>query len=241
MYRCALFDIDNTLLIKKPTIAEIVYELAARENPSLTMDEAEKAYAESELWQGQQIQKENETGVRMADEEYLENVTGIYRRALGLGEKACQSLTELFGRDYKKEYQLMPGTKELLGRLQAEGLSLGIVSNNHSGVRKVLAGMGLEGFFGCMVISEEVNLYKPDPRILQLACEKLGTAPGESVYVGDHPFDVLCAHSAGMAAAWLPANRFMEIPAFIGPPDYTISSLHEAAGVLLGEAYSRRT
>ena len=93
----------------------------------------------------------------------------------------------------------------------------------------------------CMVISEEVNLYKPDPRILQLACEKLGTTPGESVYVGDHPFDVLCAHSAGMAAAWLPANRFMEIPAFIGPPDYTISSLHEAAGVLLGEAYSRRT
>ncbi len=156
MYRCALFDIDNTLLVKKPTIAEMVYELAARENPALTMDEAEKAYAESELWQGQQIQKENETGVRMADEEYLENVTGIYRRALGLGEKACQSLTELFGRDYKKEYQLMPGAKELLGRLQAEGLSLGIVSNNHSGVRKVLAGMGLEGFFGCMVISEEV-------------------------------------------------------------------------------------
>ena len=180
MYRCALFDIDNTLLIKKPTIAEIVYELAARENPSLTMDEAEKAYAESELWQGQQIQKENETGVRMADEEYLENVTGIYRRALGLGEEACQSLTELFGRGYKKEYQLMPGAKELLGRLQAEGLPLGIVSNNHSGVRKVLAGMGLEGFFGCMVISEEVNLYKPDPRILQLACEKLGAR--EPVY-----------------------------------------------------------
>ena len=92
-----------------------------------------------------------------------------------------------------------------------------------------------------MVISEEVNLYKPDPQILQLACEKLGTAPGESVYVGDHPFDVLCAHSAGMAAAWLPANRFMEIPPFIDPPDYTISSLLEAAEVLLGEAYSRRT
>lgn len=127
MYRCALFDIDNTLLVKKPTIAEMVYELAARENPALTMDEAEKAYAESELWQGQQIQKENETGVRMADEEYLENVTGIYRRALSLGEEACQSLTELFGKDYKKEYQLMPGAKELLGRLQAEGLSLGIV------------------------------------------------------------------------------------------------------------------
>ena len=92
MYRCALFDIDNTLLIKKPTIAEIVYELAARENPSLTMDEAEKAYAESELWQGQQIQKENETGVRMADEEYLENVMKKRGSAWLPLYKACREL-----------------------------------------------------------------------------------------------------------------------------------------------------
>lgn len=235
MYRCALFDIDNTLLLKKPTIPEKVFELAAAQDPALQMDDVEKAYAESELWQARQIQEENETGERMPDGEYLQNVTGIYRRALGLGEGACQALTELFGRGYKKEYQLMPGAKELLGQLQAEGLSLGVVSNNHGGVGQVLDGMGIGGFFGCVVISEEVNLYKPDPRILQLACERLGAAPGESVYVGDHPFDVLCAHNAGMDAVWLPVSRFMEIPAFIAPPEHTISSLYEAAEVLLGD------
>lgn len=235
MYHCALFDIDNTLLVKKPTIPEKVFELAVAQNAALQMDNVEKAYAKSELWQGAQIQKENETGVRMPDEEYLENVTGIYQKALGLGGGACRTLTELFGRDYKKEYRLMPGAKELLECLKESGVSLGVVSNNHSGVRKVLADMGLEGFFGCVVISEEVNLYKPDPRILQLACERLGAAPGESVYVGDHPFDVLCAHSAGMDAIWLPVSRFMEIPAFIGPPEHTISSLYEAAEVLLGD------
>lgn len=233
MYRCVLFDIDNTLLLKKPTIPEKVFKLAAQCRPSLQMEEVEKAYAASELWQGGQIKKENETGIRMSDEEYLRNITDIYQRALGLNEKACAELSSLFVRDYKKEYRLMPGAREVLSQLRKKGMRLGIVSNNHSGVRQVLADMGVADFFECMVISEEVDLYKPDPKILQLACEKLGASPAESVYVGDHPFDVLCAHDAGMAAMWLPANRFMEIPAYIDAPEYTISSLQEAAEMLL--------
>ena len=38
----------------------------------------ERAYAASELWQGQQIMKENETGVRMPDEEYIAHLVFIY-------------------------------------------------------------------------------------------------------------------------------------------------------------------
>lgn len=233
MYRCALFDIDNTLLLKKPTIAEKVFELVVQQKPHLQMDDVEKAYAASELWQGKQIQKENETGVRMDDEEYLQNVAAVYSRSLELDGETCAKLSSLFGQDYKKEYQLMPGARELLPLLKGKGVKLGIVSNNHSGVRQVLADMGIADFFECIVISEEVGLYKPDPQILQLACEKLGVPCAGSVYVGDHPFDVLCAHSAGMEAIWLPANRFMEIPDFISAPEYTISSLAEAEKILL--------
>jgi len=233
MYRCVLFDIDNTLLLKKPTVAEKVFEVAAQYEPALQMEEVEKAYAASELWQGEQIMKENETGVRMGDGEYLRNVAAVYQRALGLGEEACAKLSGLFGRDYKKEYQLMLGATELLPLLEAKGVPLGIVSNNHSGVRQVLERMGLAEYFRCIVISEEAGLYKPDPEILRLACEKLGVPCTGAVYVGDHPFDVLCAHSAGMEAVWFPANRFMEMPSYIAPPEHTISSLKEAAGILL--------
>lgn len=233
MYPCVLFDIDNTLLLKKPTIAEKVWELAVQLKPSIQLEEVERAYAASELWQGAQIKKENETGQRMPDEEYLQNVAAVYQRALGLEEEACKGLTSLFGRNYHKEYQLMPGAHGLLAQLKGAGAKLGIVSNNHTGVRQVLEGMGIAGFFGCIVISEEVGLYKPDPQILQLACEKLGVPCAGSIYVGDHPFDVLCAHGAGMAALWLPANRFMEIPDYIDPPQFTVSSLSEAGEILL--------
>ena len=49
MLRCVLFDIDNTLLLKKPTIAQMVFQTAAPVRPGLTLEDVEKAYAESEI------------------------------------------------------------------------------------------------------------------------------------------------------------------------------------------------
>lgn len=68
-FKCVLFDLDNTLLQKKPTIVEKVFEFAHQYYPKLCVETIEKAYAASELWQGQQLKKENETGQRMNDEE----------------------------------------------------------------------------------------------------------------------------------------------------------------------------
>ena len=77
-FKCVLFDLDNTLLQKKPTIVEKVFEFAHQYYPKLCVETIEKAYAASELWQGQQLKKENETGQRMNDEEYFRNVLSVY-------------------------------------------------------------------------------------------------------------------------------------------------------------------
>ena len=99
-------------------------------------------------------------------------------------------------------------------------------------MRGALEGIGLDRFFGSIVISEEAGLYKPDPAILELACKQLGAAPGESVYVGDHPFDILCAHLAHMPVIWMPVNPYMSVPEHIGPPEHRVESLREIAGLL---------
>ncbi len=236
MYGCILFDIDNTLLLKKPSIVEKVFQAAQPSLPGLPLSAVEKAYAQSELWQGEQIRKENETGVRMSDEDYLRHVFSVYQQALGLEDALYGPLSQIFMRDYHMGYELAPGAKESLQALQAQGAQLGIVSNNTSSVRQALADSGIAGFFGAVVISQEVELYKPDPQILELACAQLGASCADSVYVGDHPFDILCAHAAHMAAAWLPANQYMSIPAYIGAPEFTAHSLQEAAGLLLAHS-----
>ena len=81
--------------------------------------------------------------------------------------------------------------------------------------------------FSAIVISEEVGLYKPDPAILLYACEKLGILPGDALYVGDHPFDVVCANDAGVGCAWMPASSYMQLPPDTPAPMYRIGSLAE--------------
>lgn len=232
MLQSVLFDIDNTLLLKKPSIPELVFQQAAPSTPGLTQQAVEKAYGASELWQGRQIQKENETGVKMPDQEYLQNVFWVYQQALGLADELAKPLFQVFMGDYEISYQPAPGLREVLEDLKAQGISLGIVSNNHSGVRRALEEWDLPQYFDSIVISQEVGLFKPDPKILELACSQLGTPCEASLYVGDHPFDVLCAHMAHMPALWLPVNQFMAIPEGVEPPEFTARSFPDAGKIL---------
>ncbi len=231
MISCVLFDLDNTLLLKKPSLPEKVWEVVSCVHPEVPMEAVERAYAASELWQGRQIQKENETGVRASDEEYFAGVLSTYRRFLPLDDSLSGQLFSVFSRNYAMEYQLMPHVKETLDDLKRKGLRLGIVSNNRPQVKQTLLDFGLTPYFESIVISEEVGLYKPDPKILELACRELGVPCENSIYVGDHPFDVLCAHQAHMPAVWFPPNPFFEMPEKAGEPEYEIHSLEELCSV----------
>lgn len=232
MVKCVLFDLDNTLLLKKPTIAEQVFELVLRGHPETKLEDVEKAYAASELWQGQQIQKESETGQRMSDEEYLQNVFDVYRKSLPLTRRDAEDFFLIFTGNHSKSYELMPGTLDILTFLKAREMKLGVVSNNRPAVRQVLDDLKITAFFDCIVISEEVDLFKPDPKILEYACETVGVPCKDSLYVGDHPFDVLCAHKADMPAAWLPPNKFFTLPEFISKPEYIVNDLNELKAIL---------
>ena len=232
MIQTVLFDLDNTLIVKKPTLSEKIFELAAKAQPSLKFETVQRAYAASELWQGAQIQKENETGVRMSDEEYLANLMRIYKEHVTFAPDADGQLQKILMQDYEKEYRLSPQAKEILSYLKSEGMTLGVVSNNYGKIRQVLADLEIADFFDTIVISEEVGLYKPDPKILEYACAQLNTPCSAAIYVGDHPFDILCAHSAGMPAVWMPENPFMTVPEDIGPAEHTIGLLSELGEIL---------
>lgn len=231
MISCVLFDLDNTLLLKKPSLPEKVWEVVSCVHPEVPMEAVERAYAASELWQGRQIQKENETGVRASDEEFLAGMLSAYRQFLPLDKGLTDRLLPVFYGKYPMEYQAMSHAKETLEHLKEKGYFLGIVSNNRPQVRETLSALKLTGYFDSIIISEEVELYKPDPRILELACHSIGIPCENSIYVGDHPFDVLCAHQAHMPAVWFPPNPFFEVPEEAGKPEYVIHSLEELCSV----------
>jgi len=77
---------------------------------------------------------------------------------------------------------------------------VGLISNAWSGLRPWIVAKKFEDVFDAMIISAEVRVAKPDPRIYQVALEKLGVAPAESVFLDDFPENAASARTIGMQA-----------------------------------------
>ena len=77
---------------------------------------------------------------------------------------------------------------------------LALVSNfdHPPHVHSVLSKLGLTPHFDSVVISAEVGIKKPDPRIFDAALEQTGIKPEEAIYVGDTEDDIKAARAAGM-------------------------------------------
>jgi len=76
----------------------------------------------------------------------------------------------------------------------------GIISNAWSELPDILEEWGILDAFDVVVGSGDVGIMKPDPRIFQLALERLTVAPEESVFVDDFIENVECARELGIQA-----------------------------------------
>jgi putative hydrolase of the HAD superfamily len=93
----------------------------------------------------------------------------------------------------------IPGAKQVLEELRRRGLATGVVSNAEGNVARDLDAAGFGGLLDVVVDSQEVGVEKPDPRIFEIALERLGAAAEAAVFVGDVPaVDVEGAKAAGI-------------------------------------------
>jgi putative hydrolase of the HAD superfamily len=125
------------------------------------------------------------------------------------------------------------GVRDALGRMRAAGVKLAVVSNSEGTIEAALDEVGLGPLLETVVDSAVVGVAKPDPRIFQLALERIDVAPADAIMVGDSPTaDVAGARAAGIRGVlldpfelypWVEAPRFRDVPAFA---DALIESLN---------------
>ncbi len=77
---------------------------------------------------------------------------------------------------------------------------IGMLSNANRGVLERRFTEEQLGVFDAVVISAEVGMVKPDPRIYALAAERLGVSMDECVFIDDNHMYCEAARAAGMQA-----------------------------------------
>jgi putative hydrolase of the HAD superfamily len=117
----------------------------------------------------------------------------------------CLEATRRYWEGCLEAMHPVPGCLELLVRLRVAGLALGVLTNLTVEIQlRKLERLGLSEFFSVVVTSEEAGRDKPDPAGFQLALQRLGTSPEETVMIGDNrSHDIEGSAQLGMQPLWI--------------------------------------
>jgi HAD superfamily hydrolase (TIGR01549 family) len=125
------------------------------------------------------------------------------------GEKLKEYRTTLFKDKYLKDVKPFPRVRELFETLHGRGIKLALgSSSNQDEVQYYTALLGVGDLVEGSTSKHDAELSKPSPEIFQAALEKLGTEPGNTLTVGDTPYDILASHRASLAIAAVLSGGF---------------------------------
>ena len=95
----------------------------------------------------------------------------------------------------------IPGTVDVLSELRAAGIRLVALSNWSAEMFPVaLERFDFLSWFEGIVISGEVGVNKPDPRIFEHLVGRFGIEPAESLFIDDSPANIDAARALGFRA-----------------------------------------
>ena len=125
-----------------------------------------------------------------------------------------------------------PEVPAMLRRLKAAGMPTAVLSN---GSPEMLAAAvehaGLGPLLDTVLSVEEVGVYKPHPKVYQLAVERLGVPSRAIAFQSSNAWDAYAASAFGMQVVW--CNRYGQQPERLpGRPDREITSLVDLAALV---------
>ena len=123
------------------------------------------------------------------------------------------------------EVRAYPEVESTLDILANQGRRCLILSNGTPGMLEAaLTGAGIARRFQAVLSVDEVRVFKPHPRVYQMAIDALATSPGDLLFISSNGWDAAGARASGLPVAWL--NRTGAPPERLGvSPDVTLPDL----------------
>lgn len=232
MIRAVYFDLDDTLCAYWAASAKGLREAfqEAEIDPDIGIAEWRTVFPtfakeiKTDAWYAHYL----ESGEKTRTEHLRRTLERLSRNEEHLASRISERYAHL-----RNEYLvLFPDALPLLESLQSR-FPLGVITNGPADIqRQEIARLGIERFFGQVLIEGEFKLGKPNPEIFEAAERHCGLAPEEMLFVGNaYEHDVQGAKTAGWEALWL--NRGSEESVLKQPePNRTISNLYEVCDYL---------
>lgn len=190
----------------------------------------EQGPALSQLWRAKQLEYT-----------WLYSLMGRYQDFWAVTERALVYACNALGLDCQassrarlmEAYLHLDAFPEVRPALEAlSPYELAILSNGSPRMlQAVVESAGMAGMFPQIISADEVRVYKPSPRVYQLAIQKLGLDSPSVGFVSANCFDVAGAGAFGFWTCWVNRSRILMDELGVSP-DATIASLTELVDVL---------
>ena len=168
---------------------------------------------------------------------FLRSLMGKYQDFWRVSEQALEFTIHRFGLQVSAEQRrrlleawLHPSPYPEVAAalpLLKEQYALAVLSNGSPKMlRAGLERTGLKPYFRWVISVDEVKVYKPSPKVYQLAPRKMRMKKEEILFVSSNSFDVIGAKSFGFRVCWI--NRTGAPLDPLGPkPDLVMGSVDE--------------
>lgn len=204
--QAVLFDLDNTLLNRNQAFQAYAADLI-RTHAVCEIEEQADGFTKWLI----AADKQGYAPKKQLYEEMARTIPLKDQRA------TAETLLEYWFSTFNRYAVIMEGAESAMRQIKARGVKLGLITNGSSRSQHAkIDQAGFRSLFDTIIVSDDVSVKKPDPAIFHIALTRLGIAPEQAVYVGDHPAnDIDGAVRAGLRAIWLRGMTTGE-PASIG-------------------------
>lgn len=179
---------------------------------------------------------------------WLHSLMQAYQPFSELTKKALTFAMESLGVDEPALFDLLlpiyekancfPAVPSVLGQLQSQGIRTAILSN---GTPKMLeAGAknaGIDTVLDHIFSVASVKVFKPDPKVYQLALDQLNGTKSEILFISSNQWDIAGAARFGLMTVWL--NQYGQVREPFDPgATFTISQIAELPHLLQSNVQS---
>ena len=208
--RALFLDLDDTLIGRlRPEVVTRTAEEIAALHPDL--DAARLAETNAAVWDAYwpSVEDRRTLGELSGAAVTLEAWRRTLRTCGCADEAVARQAARTFRQQASASYRLFDEVRDLVASARRARIPLALITNGASDTqRDKLSAVGIGEWFDTVVISGEVGLAKPDPRIFEVALEALGLGRDGVWHVGDSlAADVAGAKAAGVTAVWLNRSR----------------------------------